>query len=386
MDNIEEREMDLGSDADEMDDGAFKEDVEERGQSGSLSYLIEDSEDINFVGIYLQDVGKNEMSADEEIVLWSISLQECKIAFLRICPFFESLSEDEIRKIASRILSKKILLIGEKKVEEISLEAGEKAVWHKKYQIAKKLALETFKAMIPFRNSIMNANLRLVISIAKKYLNRGLSLLDLIQEGNVGLMRAAEKFNPWMGYKFSTFATWWVRQAITRAIADQSRTVRIPVHMNEFIGKVYRTSVKLQLRLGREPTDAELAEEVKTPVEKLKKAVKVREILSLDEIHEENRDGSSYYLLRDEVSKSPEEVAAESELEAEIEKSLAALSPREEKIIRMRFGIGHKIPLTLEKTGEKFGLTRERIRQIENKALKKLRHRSRSNALLSFWR
>ena len=282
--------------------------------------------------------------------------------------FFKKYKKD-FNEIKDRLVefSKKIgLPVGEFKKLVSRIQKGER-----ESRIAKKEMVE--------------ANLRLVISIAKKYTNRGLQFLDLIQEGNIGLMKAVDKFEYRRGYKFSTYATWWIRQAITRSIADQARTIRIPVHMIETINKIVRTQRQIMSEFGREPTPEELAKKLAMPLEKVRKVLKIaKEPVSLETPVGDEEDSSLGDFIEDKNALQPLDTAIQSNLSESTTKILASLTPREERVLRMRFGIGMNTDHTLEEVGLQFSVTRERIRQIEAKALRKLKHPSRSKQLKSF--
>ncbi len=337
------------------------------------SHYKENKKIVSLEGVLLRLAMENKISREEFLKYYIGNEINPKFeTFLNQNPtwksFFKKFKKD-FNEIRDRLVefSKKIgLSVGEFKKLVSRIQKGER-----ESRIAKKEMVE--------------ANLRLVISIAKKYTNRGLQFLDLIQEGNIGLMKAVDKFEYRRGYKFSTYATWWIRQAITRSIADQARTIRIPVHMIETINKIVRTQRQIMSEFGREPTPEELAKKLAMPLEKVRKVLKIaKEPVSLETPVGDEEDSSLGDFIEDKNALQPLDTAIQSNLSESTTKILASLTPREERVLRMRFGIGMNTDHTLEEVGLQFSVTRERIRQIEAKALRKLKHPSRSKQLKSF--
>jgi RNA polymerase primary sigma factor len=327
--------------------------------------------------------GGSEIKKIEE--KWGISFQESRAFLKRL----KAKSVSEKTLLRARKLSKTDLKEidrsaknVQKKIHKVETECGLSA---DNLSTAVRAIIEGETKAKEAKSELVKANLRLVVSIAKKYTNRGLQFLDLIQEGNIGLMKAVDKFEYQRGYKFSTYATWWIRQAITRAIADQARTIRIPVHMIETINKLIRTSRYLVQEMGREPSPEEIAEKMDMALDKVRKVLKIaKEPISLETPIGEEEDSHLGDFIEDKGILSPQEAVISANLSEQTRKVLASLTPREERVLRMRFGIGEKYDHTLEEVGQDFDVTRERIRQIEAKALRKLRHPSRAKKLKSF--
>ena len=337
------------------------------------SHYKENKKIVSLEGVLLRLAMENKISREEFLKYYLGN---------EINPKFESfLKENNTWKAFFKKFKKDFSEIKERLVEfskKIGLSVGEFKRLVSRIQKGERESRIAKKEMV-------EANLRLVISIAKKYTNRGLQFLDLIQEGNIGLMKAVDKFEYRRGYKFSTYATWWIRQAITRSIADQARTIRIPVHMIETINKIVRTQRQIMSEFGREPTPEELAKKLAMPLEKVRKVLKIaKEPVSLETPVGDEEDSSLGDFIEDKNALQPLDTAIQSNLSESTTKILASLTPREERVLRMRFGIGMNTDHTLEEVGLQFSVTRERIRQIEAKALRKLKHPSRSKQLKSF--
>jgi RNA polymerase primary sigma factor len=339
----------------------MNENIEVRDEAAEVEEEEEEEEEpAELAGAEEEELDLSEIGVDDTVSLYLKEISRV--------PLLTAEQEVELaQKIEAGVEAKKRLESGdyredEREMLEAIVREGEKA-----------------------RKHLIEANFRLVVSIAKKYVGRGVSFLDLIQEGNIGLIRAVEKFDWRRGYKFSTYSTWWIRQAITRAIADQGRTIRVPVHMTERINKVMRAQRKLVQELGREPTSEELAAELGTTPDQVERILKISERpLSLEMPVGEEQDSALGDFIEDELSLMPNEVASSELLRRQVEEVLATLSAREARVLQMRFGLKDGRTHTLEEVGRRFGVTRERVRQIEAKALRKLRHPSRSRRLRDY--
>lgn len=331
--------------------------------AGVLPEAEENLEELDELYAALMEQGV-EVTDQKDALIWEGNVDEEEVAEVND-DYIKDIADDSVR-LYLREIGKIPLLTGEQEVALAKrIEQGDKAA----------------------KDAMAEANMRLVVSIAKKYIGRGLDLLDLIQEGNTGLLRAVEKFDYTKGYKFSTYATWWIRQAITRAIADQARTIRIPVHMVETINKLIRTQRRLVQELGREPLPEEIAAEMEMDVDKVNHILKIKQdIVSLEAPVGEEEDSMLGDFIADEDSLTPEEAATHQLLKEHVNAVLALLTPREQKILRMRFGLEDGRSHTLEEVGQEFGVTRERIRQIEAKALAKLRKHRESKKLKDYLR
>jgi RNA polymerase primary sigma factor len=345
------------------------------------------------IGIIVEKLKRAErFVADQRRLIGSYE-DRTKHSALQILRLNASLKSDDSRLVVATSRSLRMgaedarrmveeLKAARKRMAEVEQEVGMR---HHDLSVALRVIREGESKAREGQKRLIEANLRLVVSIAKRYTNRGLGFLDLVQEGNIGLMRAVEKFEYQRGYKFSTYATWWIRQSVSRAIADQARTIRIPVHMIETINKVVRSSRYLVQQLGREPTPEEIAAKMEMPLDKVRKVLRiVKEPVSLETPIGDEEESSLGDFVEDRQTVSPSDAAVYTSLEEQTRKVLATLTPREEQILRMRFGIGEKSDFTLEEVGQRFAVTRERIRQIEAKALRKLRHPSRAKSIESF--
>ncbi|MEP7103886.1 MAG: sigma-70 family RNA polymerase sigma factor [Candidatus Dojkabacteria bacterium] len=325
---------------------------------------------------YLHEIGKIPLLSAEEEVFFAKRIEEAEKEFIIVIAKLAEDKADPIYDKAEKLMSKKI-------IKHPVIDAAKKRLEEKD----KKFLNKTLKEGIEAKNLLTTANLRLVVSIAKNYLKRGLDLLDLIQEGNLGLMRAVDKFEYRKGFKFSTYATWWIRQAITRAIADQARTIRVPVHMIETINKLSKVSSQLASKLGRKPSTKEIAEAMELTVDKVNEIIKIaQKPQSLEApMNEGESDSSSLSdIIPDEFTSSPQELATWSYLKKQINDILSTLSDRERKVLELRFGLRDGVARTLEEVGHEFNVTRERIRQIEAKALRRMKSDEIAQALKDY--
>ena len=381
---------------------------EVRNEDGTLKkFTSKETDEMNLIGVELTDLTFNRKiinSFVEPVKKYYLQFKELYDQQQRIFKFLEVNGDEDYKVLYEQVMEDDVF---KRKLARdlFTTDAKIEQLIRNQEDVIRKLRRLTLDAGMEFedvervfniiqdgeqkadeaKSRLVEANLRLVVSIAKKYTNRGLQFLDLIQEGNIGLMKAVDKFEYRRGYKFSTYATWWIRQAITRAIADQARTIRIPVHMIETINKMVRTQRQLIQELGREPTPEEIADRMELPVEKVKKVQKIsKEPISLETPIGEEEDSSLGDFIEDKKIISPADAVMSVTLSEQTRSVLSTLTPREEKVLRMRFGIGEKSDHTLEEVGQDFFVTRERIRQIEAKALRKLRHPSRAKLLKAY--
>jgi RNA polymerase primary sigma factor len=358
-------------DYDKVEEALKQKNIDVVPSTTSMDDIDDQVEPIN-----LGDIEEVDISTYDQLPS-SIKVDDPVRMYLKDIGTIPLLNSDEETNLAKLVVAGRV---AKEKLEEIDNDDSN-TISYEEYENL----LNEVEAADEAKDKLVEANLRLVVSIAKRYLSRGLQFLDLIQEGNMGLMKAVDKFDHRRGYKFSTYATWWIRQAITRAVADQARTIRIPVHMVETINKLVRVQRQLVQELSREPSHEEIAAKMGISVEKVQNILKIaQEPISLEKPVGEEEDSSLGDFVADTTAQDPYEFTQNAKLREELDKALGSLTDREERVIRLRFGLLDSRPRTLEEVGKEFGVTRERIRQIEAKALRKLRHPSRSNKLKDF--